>query len=119
MNRTQLPTTRKSVTPRGKIGDWKIYFSIGLYANGQPGELFVNDIEGPQIGAGLKGLANQWAIAVSMLLQDGATVEELERKFSHARYEPNGPTDSATIHFADSITDYVIRIMVQQFGEKA
>jgi ribonucleoside-diphosphate reductase alpha chain len=111
MNRTRLPTTRDSTTHKFTIGQWKIYFTVGLYPDGRPGELFINAIEGPEVGVGLKGALNQWAIAVSMLLQAGATVEDLEKKFAHARYEPSGFTGHPTLRHADSISDYAIRFL--------
>jgi len=118
MNRKRLPTTRESVTHKVTIGTMKVYISVGLYENGQPGELFIHNIEGPEVGAGIKGMADQWAIAISMLLQASYTIDELEKKFAHARYEPNGFTDNHKIRNCKSITDYIIRWMKERWGTK-
>jgi ribonucleoside-diphosphate reductase alpha chain len=119
MNRKRLTITRKSITHRATIGTMKLYFTVGIYPDGRPGELFIHNIEGPDVGLGLAGLADQWAIAISMLLQAGATVDELEAKFGYARYEPNGWTDNPQIKTARSLTDYIIRFMKIEFGEAA
>jgi ribonucleoside-diphosphate reductase alpha chain len=93
-----------------------MYFTVGLYADRRPGEIFVHSIEDcdPSICA----FADAWAIGISMLLQSGWTIEELERKFSHIRFEPAGFTDNEDVQSCSSIVDYIIRWMKQQFGVK-
>ena len=64
-------------------------------------------------GSTLDGFADCWAIAVSMLLQHGVTVEKLFEKFAFQDFEPRGFTDNPKIKVARSVVDYVIRYMVK------
>jgi ribonucleoside-diphosphate reductase alpha chain len=114
--RERLPDTRRSVTHKVTIGGkTEVYFIIGLYPDGRPGELFIRV---GQDGSTIGGLAEQWAIAISMLLQTGTTMKEIARKFGHTRFEPAGFTDSDEIREAKSITDYVVRWMERRFDDE-
>ena len=122
MKRKRLPhPNRDSETHRVTIKGFKVYFTVGLYDDGTPGELFVHNIEDTEgrinDGGAMLGWAESWAIAVSMLLQSGWTVDELEKKFGHVRFEPSGFTDSRLVRGeASSIVDYIIRWIKERYG---
>ena len=117
MNRLHLPTTRKSITHKLTIhsteGLVRIYITIGLFENGQPGELFVKI---DKDGAALDGSLKSWALAISMLLQSGWTVEDLWKKFVGINHEPCGITESDKIHFCKSPEDYIVEFMKKEFS---
>jgi len=110
--RRRLPETRQAVTHKFSIADHEGYLTVGLYDNGQPGELFVTMAkEGSTIG----GLMDTIGALTSMTLQYGVPLETLVRKFAHQRFEPSGFTRNPDIRQASSIIDYVFRWMAIQF----
>ena len=122
MNRNRLLPRRDSITHRVTVNGFKVYFTVGLFPDGQPGELFIHNIEDP---AGrinddgmIVGLAECWAIAISMLLQSEWSLEEIAKKFSHTRFGVAGFTDNPDLRSCQSIVDYIVRWMVVQFEKK-
>jgi ribonucleoside-diphosphate reductase alpha chain len=110
--RRRLPETRRAVTHKFSIADHEGYLTVGLYDNGQPGELFVTMAkEGSTIG----GLMDTIGALTSMTLQYGVPFETLVRKFAYQRFEPSGFTRNPDIRQASSIIDYVFRWMAIQF----
>jgi ribonucleoside-diphosphate reductase alpha chain len=113
--RRRLPDTRSSVTHRFMIGENKGFITVGLYDDGQPGEVFLTVAkEGSTIG----GLMDTIGILTSMALQFGVPVETLARKFEFARFEPSGRTGNPDIRAAGSMVDYVFRWLGMQFSEE-
>jgi len=77
---------------------------VGLYEDGQPGELFITMAkEGSTVG----GLMDVIGTCTSMALQYGVPLITLVDKFRHARFEPSGMTSSKEIPFAKSLIDYI------------
>ena len=110
--RRRLPETRSAVTHKFDIAGHEGYLTVGLFENGQPGELFITMAkEGSTIG----GLMDAIGTLTSIALQYGVPMEALARKFSHQRFEPSGYTKNPEIRHAASITDYVFRWMALQF----
>jgi len=110
--RRRLPDTRPAVTHKFDIAGHEGYLSVGLFENGQPGELFITMAkEGSTIGGLMDGIGT----LTSMALQYGVPLEALVRKFAHVRFEPSGFTKNPDIRNAASITDYVFRWMAVQF----
>ena len=88
------------------------YLNVGLFEDGQPGELFITMAkEGSTIG----GLMDTIATLTSMALQYGVPLEALVRKFSHQRFEPSGFTKNREIPTASSLTDYIFRWLAFRF----
>ena len=79
---------------------------IGLYEDGQPGEIFIRMAKA---GSTIAGLMDSFGIAVSMALQYGVPLSELCRKFSHTRFEPSGWTTLKEVGYAKSLMDYLFR----------
>jgi ribonucleoside-diphosphate reductase alpha chain len=112
--RRRLPNTRQSLTHKFNVAGHEGYLTVGLYDDGQPGELFITMAkEGSTIG----GLMDSLGTAISVALQYGVPVESLVSKFTHQRFEPAGMTDNADIPFAKSLVDYIFRWMGMEFIE--
>ena len=110
--RRRLPETRQAVTHKFDIAGHEGYLTVGLFEDGNPGELFVTMAkEGSTIG----GLMDAIGTLTSMALQYGVPLEALVRKFAHQRFEPSGFTKNPEIRNASSITDYVFRWMATHF----
>jgi len=110
--RRRLPETRNAKTHKFEIAGHEGYITVGLFEDGQPGELFVTMAkEGSTIG----GLMDTIGALTSMALQYGVPLESLVRKFAHQRFEPSGFTKNPDIRNASSITDYVFRWMALEF----
>jgi ribonucleoside-diphosphate reductase alpha chain len=110
--RRRLPETRTAITHKFDIAGHEGYLTIGLFDDGQPGELFITMAkEGSTIG----GLMDCIGTLTSMSLQYGVPLEALVKKFAHQRFEPSGFTKNPDIRNASSIIDYVFRFMAYQF----
>ena len=104
--RRRMPETRASFTHKFSIAGHEGYFTVGLFEDGQPGELFITMAkEGSTIG----GLMDTIATLVSLSLQYGVPLQDLVRKFAHQRFEPSGYTANPQIRMAKSIVDYIFR----------
>ncbi len=102
--RRRLPDTRQSVTHKFSVTGHEGYLTVGLYEDGQPGEVFITMAkEGSTVG----GLMDVIGTVVSMALQYGVPLITLVDKFRHARFEPSGMTSNRDIPFAKSLIDYI------------
>jgi len=107
-----MTDTRMSLTHKFEIAGHEGYITVGLYENGQPGELFIHMAkEGSTIG----GLMDTVGTLTSVALQYGVPLESLVKKFAYQRFEPSGFTKNPDIRSATSITDYVFRWLGCQF----
>jgi ribonucleoside-diphosphate reductase alpha chain len=110
--RQRLPDTRIALNHKFDIAGHEGYITVGLFENGQPGELFIQMAkEGSTIG----GLMDTVATLTSISLQYGVPLESLVKKFAFQRFEPSGFTKNPDIRNASSITDYVFRWLGCQF----
>jgi ribonucleoside-diphosphate reductase alpha chain len=110
--RRRLADTRTAITHKFDIAGHEGYLTVGLFEDGQPGELFITMAkEGSTIG----GLMDAIGTLTSLALQYGVPLEALVKKFAHQRFEPSGFTKNPEIRNASSITDYVFRWMALQF----
>src|SRR6187551_1605919 len=110
--RHRMPDTRMSLTHRFEIAGHEGYITVGLYEDGQPGELFITmSKEGSTIG----GLMDTVGTLTSIALQYGVPLESLVKKFAYQRFEPSGFTKNPDIRNATSITDYIFRWLACQF----
>jgi ribonucleoside-diphosphate reductase alpha chain len=85
---------------------------VGLFENGQPGEIF---LVMAKEGSTISGFADAFAQAISYALQYGVPLQALVDKFSHVRFEPSGMTKNPDVRFAKSIVDYIFRWMATKF----
>ncbi len=110
--RHRMPETRLAMNHKFEIAGHKGYLTVGMFEDGQPGELFIQmNKEGSTIG----GLMDTIATLTSMSLQYGVPLESLVKKFAYQRFEPSGFTKNPDIRNATSITDYVFRWLGCQF----
>jgi ribonucleoside-diphosphate reductase alpha chain len=110
--RHRMSDTRMSLTHKFEIAGHEGYITVGLYEDGQPGELFIHMAkEGSTIG----GLMDTVGTLTSVALQYGVPLEGLVKKFAYQRFEPSGFTKNPDIRNATSITDYVFRWLGCQF----
>jgi ribonucleoside-diphosphate reductase alpha chain len=110
--RRSMPDTRMSLTHKFEIAGHEGYITVGLFPDGQPGEVFVQmSKEGSTIG----GLMDTVATLTSISLQHGVPLEQLVNKFAYQRFEPSGYTRNPDIRTAHSITDYIFRWMGCEF----
>src|SRR5437762_884218 len=110
--RHRMSDTRMSLTHKFEIAGHEGYITVGLFDDGEPGELFITMAkEGSTIG----GLMDTVGTLTSIALQYGVPLESLVKKFAYQRFEPSGFTKNPDIRHATSITDYVFRWLACQF----
>ena len=88
------------------------YITVGMYDDGQPGEIF---LVMAKEGSAISGLMDSFATAISLALQYGVPLRVLIDKFSHVRFEPSGHTGNPEVPFAKSIVDYIFRWLASKF----
>ena len=110
--RRRMPDTRVAMNHKFEIAGHKGYVTVGMFEDGQPGELFIQmNKEGSTLG----GLMDTVATLTSISLQYGVPLESLVKKFAYQRFEPSGFTKNPDIRNATSITDYIFRWLGCQF----
>jgi ribonucleoside-diphosphate reductase alpha chain len=110
--RRKLPDERQAITHKFDIAGHEGYITVGLYEDGQPGEIF---LVMAKEGSTISGFADAFAQAISYALQYGVPLQALVDKFSHVRFEPSGMTRNPEIRFAKSIVDYIFRWLASKF----
>jgi ribonucleoside-diphosphate reductase alpha chain len=110
--RRKLADERKAITHKFAVGQHEGYLTVGLYQDGQPGEIFITMAKE---GSTVSGLMDSFATAVSLALQYGVPLKVLCDKFSHTRFEPSGWSPNPEIRYAKSVMDYIFRWMALKF----
>jgi ribonucleoside-diphosphate reductase alpha chain len=110
--RHKLSDERSAITHKFAVGQHEGYLTVGLYENGQPGEIFITMAKE---GSTVSGLMDSFATAVSLALQYGVPLKVLCDKFSHTRFEPSGWTPNPDIRYAKSVMDYIFRWLALKF----
>ena len=110
--RHKLKEERMSITHKFNIGGHEGYLIVGLYPDGEPGEIF---IKMAKEGSTVSGLMDSFALAVSVALQHGVPLKMFCEKFAHTRFEPSGWSSNPDIGFAKSIMDYIFRWLQLRF----
>src|SRR5256886_1909772 len=95
--RHRLQDERMSVTHKFDVGGHEGYIIVGLYPDGEPGEIFITMAKE---GSTVSGLMDSFACAVSIALQPGVPLKLLCKKFAPPRFEPSGWRKTAEIGFA-------------------
>src|SRR5262249_12133139 len=103
---------RHAITHKFDIAGHEGYITVGLFDDGQPGEIF---LVMAKEGSTISGFADAFAQAISYALQYGVPLQALVDKFSHVRFEPSGMTRNPEIGFAKSIVDYIFRWLASKF----
>jgi ribonucleoside-diphosphate reductase alpha chain len=110
--RHRLPAERRAITHKFDITGHEGYITVGLYDDGQPGEIF---LKMAKEGSTISGLMDTFATTVSVALQYGVPLHDLVHKFAHVRFEPSGFTSNPEIPIAKSIIDYIFRWLGSRF----
>jgi ribonucleoside-diphosphate reductase alpha chain len=110
--RRKLPNERDSITHKFSIGGHEGYITVGKYADGAPGEIF---IKMAKEGSTLSGIMDAFALSVSIALQYGVPPRALVDKFVNSRFEPSGYTGNPKIRYAKSVVDYLGRWLGAKF----
>ncbi len=111
-SRRRLSDERRSVTHKFSIAGHEGYLTVGMYEDGEPGEIFIRMAKA---GSVVSGLMDSFALAISMSLQYGVPLTVLVDKYSHSRFEPSGFTTNPQIPIAKSIMDYIFRWLGMKF----
>ncbi len=110
--RQKLPRSRRGRTFEFRVADCKGFATIGEYANGQPGEIFLTV---SKQGSTLSGIMDAFAKSISYGLQYGVPLRAFVEAFTNMRFEPAGMTDDPDIRFASSIMDYLFRRLALEY----
>ena len=113
--RQTLPPVRESLTHKFEIMGHEGYLTIGMHADGSPGEIF---IKMAKEGSTLSGLIQGFCRAFSLAIQYGLPIDEAVRRFKGMRFEPMGQTSNPDIPEAQSIIDYVARYLELHFASQ-
>lgn len=111
-NGHRLPHERAAITHHFFVGGHEGYLTVGLYPNGEPGEIFIRMAKE---GSTIAGLMECFGTVVSVSLQHGVPLRVLCDKLSHTRFEPSGWTGNERIGYAKSIMDYIFRWIESRF----
>ena len=114
--RRKLPDERAAITHKFSIAGHEGYLTVGLYEDGDPGEIFLRM---SKEGSTVSGLMDTIATMTSMALQYGVPLKALVDKFSHTRFEPAGFTNNREIPMAKSTMDYIFRFLGNRFMRDA
>jgi ribonucleoside-diphosphate reductase alpha chain len=110
--RRKLPSVRRALTHKFSIAGHEGYITVGMYDDGQPGEIF---LVMAKEGSAISGLMDSFATAISLALQYGVPLRVLIDKFGHVRFEPSGHTGNPEVPFAKSVVDYIFRWLASKF----
>jgi len=110
--RRRLPDERRSITHKFDIQGHEGYITVGLYDDGEPGEIFLTMAKE---GSTISGLMDAFATQTSLALQYGVPLRAMVNKFSHMRFEPSGFTRNQEIPIAKSLVDYIFRWLASKF----
>ena len=104
--RTKLERNRTSKTFEFRVADCKGFVTVGEYADGRPGEVF---LKVAKQGSTLAGIMDALSISLSYGLQYGVPLRAFVEAFTNTRFEPAGMTDDPELRIASSLLDYIFR----------
>jgi len=110
--REKLPRSRVSRTFEFRVADCKGFATVGEYADGRPGEIFLTV---SKQGSTLAGIMDSLAKSISYGLQYGVPIRAFVEAFVNTRFEPAGMTDDPDIRIASSIVDYLFRRLALEY----
>ena len=110
--RRKLPDERKSITHKFSVGGHEGYIIVGMYDEGEPGEVF---IKMAKEGSTLSGFMDGLALSISIGLQYGVPLKALVDKLTNTRFEPSGVTENPNIRYSSSVLDYIARWLGGKF----
>lgn len=109
--REKLPDKRQCVTQRLKINGQTVHFTVGLYKDGRPGELF---IDMHKTGTAVRAWCGSTAKLMSLMLQYGIPLHEIVKAMVGQGTEPFGrvPVEGhPMIEDASGVLDAIVRCL--------
>jgi hypothetical protein len=94
----------------------KIYFVVGLYDDGRPGEVF---IKCDRSGSLASGALDAVAMTISIGLQYGIPLGVLIDKIKGSQFPPEGYTKDQEFPRASSVLDLLARWLLKMFPDQA
>lgn len=114
MKRRRMPSKRRSTVVTARVSGHKIFVTMGCYADGSLGEVF---IDMHKAGSTFRGVMHCFAQLFSIALQYGVPLEVLVKALRGVRFEPCGDvTGHDTIGCASSLMDYIAQVLAQEYG---
>lgn len=110
--REKLPSNLTSYRHRFEIDGYKGYIIVGVYPNGNLGEVF---LKLGKTGSTVSGLIDGFTQLLSLSLQYGIPLPKLIESFIETKFEPSGMTDNKEIRFAKSLYDYLFKWLDVKF----
>jgi ribonucleoside-diphosphate reductase alpha chain len=107
-NREKLPDDIKATRHKFTIDGFSGYITVGEYADGRPGEVFLK-LGKP--GSTISGLINGYTQLLSLALQYGIPLPKLIESFIDTKFEPAGMTSNKQIRFTKSLYDYLFKYL--------
>lgn len=108
VRRHSMPENVNGWRHRFEIGGFKGYVIGNEYSDGKLGEVFVRfGKDGSTVG----GLMDGFTKLLSISLQHGVPLPKLISSFVHTKFEPSGFTSNPDIRFADSLYDYLFKLL--------
>ena len=105
--RRKLPDERNSITHKFSIAGQEGYFTVGLYEDGSPGEIFIKMIkEGSTISGLMDSLRGR---GFDCACNTACRCAFWSTSSAHTRFEPSGYTTNKDIPIAKSLMDYIFR----------
>jgi hypothetical protein len=116
-DRSSLPARRSGYTQKATVGGHKLFLRTGEYPDGALGEIFIGL---HKEGNAFRGLMDNFAIAVSLGLQNGVRLEKFIEAFTFTRFGPAGVVEGdPAVARATSLIDYVFRNLAVNYLHRA
>lgn len=112
--RRHLPADLSGHRHRFTIGGCKGYIMMNEYPDGTLGEVFLRL---GKTGTTMAGFIDGFTQLLSISLQYGVPLDKMIRSFVHTKFEPAGFTDNPQIRFADSLFDYLFKLLDLRYYE--
>lgn len=114
----QVPDTtiRPGNTHRVEFGGMKGYVTVNLDDDGVPFEVFIHGFG--QYGSTMGGWVDTLSILLSVCLQKGVPIEQLQRRFEELTFDPRGRTDNDRVPECQSLPHYVINYIQTMYPTK-
>ena len=100
------------MTHKFSIAGQEGYFTVGLYEDGSPGEIF---IKMSKEGSTISGLMDSFAVSVSLCLQYGVPLKSYVHALTNMSFAPAGMTDDPDVRTATSIVDYIFKRLAKEY----